>query len=133
MFTNNIILGTGHVSITHFCTEKPTFVLSFIYMFDIIWPPAPFTSCYLARSLKEVARACTRVMGLYRGNTIAIEREASDSLTYYHRIDQSGFACKERNLHCDVHGAVEKQTHIAVAWVARLVMGHAIAAIQTSR
>ena len=37
---------------------------------------------------------------LYRGNAIAIESEASDSLTY---IDQSGFACKERYLHCGVH------------------------------
>ncbi len=47
---------TWHVSIKH-CTDKPTFVLSFIYMCDIIWPPAPFQSCYLARNLKEVARA----------------------------------------------------------------------------
>ena len=29
---------TWHVSITHVCAEKPTFVLSFIYMCDIIWP-----------------------------------------------------------------------------------------------
>ena len=48
---------TWHVSIKH-CTDKPTFVLPFIYMCDIIWPPAPFQSCYLARNLKEVARAC---------------------------------------------------------------------------
>ena len=46
-----------HVSITHVCTEKPTFVLSFIYMCAIIWPPAPLKICYLARHLKEVARA----------------------------------------------------------------------------
>ena len=39
------------------CTEKPTFVLSFIYMCAIIWPPAPLKMCYLARHLKEVARA----------------------------------------------------------------------------
>ena len=26
-------------------------------MSDIIWPPAPLKSCYLARNLKEVARA----------------------------------------------------------------------------
>ena len=49
-----------HVSITHLCTEKPIFVWSFIYMYDIIWPPAPFKSCYLARHLKEVARAWCR-------------------------------------------------------------------------
>ena len=30
-------------------------------------------------------------------NAIAIESEASDSLTYYRRIDQSEFARKERN------------------------------------
>ena len=41
------------------CSEKRTFLLSFIYTCDIIWPPAPFESCYLARNLKEVARACT--------------------------------------------------------------------------
>ena len=41
------------------CSEKPTFLLSFIYPCDIIWPPAPFESCYLARNLEEVARACS--------------------------------------------------------------------------
>ena len=44
------------------CSEKATFLLSFIYTCDIIWPPAPFESCYLARNMKEVARACFRVM-----------------------------------------------------------------------
>ena len=44
------------------CSEKATFLLSFIYTCDIIWPPAPFESCYLARNLKEVARACTIVL-----------------------------------------------------------------------
>ena len=39
------------------CSEKHTFLLSFIYTCAIIWPPAPFESCYLARNLKEVARA----------------------------------------------------------------------------
>ena len=43
------------------CSEKPTFLLSFIYTCDIIWPPAPFESCYLARNLKEVARACSSI------------------------------------------------------------------------
>ena len=43
-----------HVSMS---TEKPTFVVSFIYMCAIIWPPAPFKSCCLARNLKEVTRA----------------------------------------------------------------------------
>ena len=42
------------------CSEKPTFLLSFIYTCDIIWPPAPFESCYLARNLKEVARAWSK-------------------------------------------------------------------------
>ena len=45
---------TCHVSITHLCTENPTFVLSFIYMCDIIWAPAPLKICYLARNLKEL-------------------------------------------------------------------------------
>ena len=48
---------TWHVSITHVCSEKTTFALSFIYMCAIIWPPAPLKICYLARHLKEVARA----------------------------------------------------------------------------
>ena len=30
-------------------------------MCDIIWPPAPFQSCYLARNLNEVARAWSTV------------------------------------------------------------------------
>ena len=36
------------------------------------------------------------------------------------------FARKERNLHCDV-------VHITIVWVPRLVVDHAVAAIQTSR
>ena len=36
------------------------------------------------------------------------------------------FARKERNLHCDV-------VHVTTKWVSRLVLEHAIAAIQTSR
>ena len=38
----------------------PTCVLSLIYMCDMTWPPAPLKSCYLARNLKEVARACSK-------------------------------------------------------------------------
>ena len=30
------------------CSEKTTFLLSFIYTCDIIWPPAPFESCLAA-------------------------------------------------------------------------------------
>ena len=48
-------------------------------------------------------------IGLYRENTIAIESEASDSLTYYCRIDQIGFARKERNMHCDVYLAAKNR------------------------
>ena len=36
------------------------------------------------------------------------------------------FARKERNLHCDI-------VHVTTKWVSRLVLDHAIAAIQTSR
>ena len=36
------------------------------------------------------------------------------------------FSRKERNLHCDV-------VHVTPKWVSRLVLDHAIAAIQTSR
>ena len=43
-----------------------------------------------------------RKMGLYRENAIAIESEASDSLSWTPSIDQSEFSRKERNLHCDV-------------------------------
>ena len=71
-------------------------------------------------------------LGLSRENAIAIESEASDSLTY---LDKSGFARKERNLYCDVHVAAENigPTHIAAVWVSRLVLDQPIAAIQTSR
>ena len=51
---------------------------------------------------------------------------------YYRRIDQNGFARKEHNLHCDVYVTAENK-HIAAVWVARLVLDHAIAAVQTSR
>ena len=68
-------------------------------------------------------------LSLYREIAIAIESEASDNLYYvtmqitFHTPE---FACKERNLHCDV-------VHITTVWVSRLVLDHAIAAIQTSR
>ena len=42
-----------------YAPKKTTFILSFIYTCGIIWPPAPLKSCYLARHLKEVARACS--------------------------------------------------------------------------
>ena len=41
-------------------------------------------------------------IGSYRENAIATESEAGDSLTWTTSIDQSGFARKERNVHCDV-------------------------------
>ena len=47
-------------------------------------------------------RIPSRVIGLYRENVIAIKSEAGDSLTYYRRKDQSGFARVESSLHCDV-------------------------------
>ena len=51
----------------------------------------------------------SRTTGLYRENAISVESEASDSLTCYRRVDQSGFARKERTLHCDVHVAAENK------------------------
>ena len=49
----------------------------------------------------------SELIGLYRKNAIAIESEARDILMY--SIDQSGFARKERILHCDVHVAAENK------------------------
>ena len=49
---------------------------------------------------------CISVYKPYRENVIAIESEASDSNVY---IDQSGFAHKEHNLHCDVHVTAENK------------------------
>ena len=70
---------------------------------------------------------------LYRENAIAIESEARDPFggNVYHVTMQitfpiPEFARKERNLHCD-------GVHVTTKWVSRLVMDHAIAAIQTSR
>ena len=34
---------------SHIC-----FILHLVYMCDIIWPPAPFKICYLARNMKEL-------------------------------------------------------------------------------
>ena len=73
------------------------------------------------------------VIGLYRENAIAIESEARDPFcgnVYYVTMQITfpipEFARKERNLHCDV-------AHVTTKWVSRLVLDHAIAAIQTSR
>ena len=72
-------------------------------------------------------------IGLYRENAIAIESEARDPFggnVYYITMQITfpipKFARKERNLHCDV-------VHVTTKWVSRLVLDHAIAAIQTSR
>ena len=72
-------------------------------------------------------------IGLYRENAIAIESEARDPFggnVYYATMQITfpipEFARNERNLHCDV-------VHVTTKWVSRLVLDHAIAAIQTSR
>ena len=72
-------------------------------------------------------------IGLYCENAIAIDSEARDPFdgnVYYVTIQITfhipEFVRKERNLHCDV-------VHITTVWVSRLVLDHAIAAIQTSR
>ena len=72
-------------------------------------------------------------IGLYRENAIAIESEAKDPFggnVYYVTMQITvpipEFARKESNLHCDV-------VHVTTKWVSRLVLDHAIAAIQTSR
>ncbi len=82
-----------------------------------------------------MAYVCKRqhIIGLYRENAIAIESEARDPFggnVYYVTMQITfpipEFARKERNLHCDV-------VHVTTKWVSRLVLDHAIAAIQTSR
>ena len=72
-------------------------------------------------------------IGLYRENAIAIESEARDPFggnVYYVTMQITffipEFARKERNLPCDL-------VHVTTKWVSRLVLDHAIAAIQTSR
>ena len=74
-----------------------------------------------------------RDIGLNRENAIAIESEAKDPFggnVYYVTMQITfpipEFARKERNLHCDV-------VQVTTKWVSRLVLDHAIAAIQTSR
>ena len=74
-------------------------------------------------------------IGLYRENAIAIESEARYPFggnAYYVTMQITfpipEFARKERNLHCDIVGL-----HVTTKWVSRLVLDHAIAAIQTSR
>ena len=87
----------------------------------------------MSTSLEFSIERCTRLIGLYRENVIAIEGEARDPFggnVYYVTIQITfpipEFALKERNLHCDV-------VHVTTKWVSRLVLNHAIAAIQTSR
>ena len=70
---------------------------------------------------------------LYRENAIATESEARYPFrgnVYYVTMQITfpipEFLRNERNLHCDV-------VHVTTKWVSRLVLDHAIAAIQTSR
>ena len=74
-----------------------------------------------------------RPIGLYRKNAIAIESEARYpfggnvyNVTMQITFPIPKFARKECHLHCDV-------VHVTTKWVSRLVLDHAIAAIQTSR
>ena len=91
-----------------------------------------FASCDKCSHL-EIATYSMHPIGLYRENAIAIESEARDPFggnVYYVTMQITfpipEFARKERNLHCDV-------VHVTTKWVSRLVLDHAIAAIQTSR
>ena len=75
----------------------------------------------------------TSAIGLYRENAITIESEARDPFggsVYYVTMQITfpipEFARNEGNLHCDI-------VHVTTKWVSRLVLDHAIAAIQTSR
>ena len=93
-------------------------------------PVRPYYPQFL---LDPKCRPYTNAIGLYRENAIAIESEARDPFggnVYYVTMQITffipEFARKERNLHCDV-------VHITPKWVSRLVLDHAIAAIQTSR
>ena len=74
-----------------------------------------------------------RSIGLYRENAIAFESDTRYPFggnVYYVTMQITfpipEFARKERNLNCDV-------VHVTTKWVFRLVLDHAIAAIQTSR
>ena len=88
----------------------------------------------VCNDVTELTPPCTRdAIGLYRENAIAIDSEARDPFggnVYYVTMQLTlpipEFARKERNLHCDV-------VHVTTKWVSRLVLDHAIAAIQTSR
>ena len=92
------------------------------------------TSTTLFERWRHIASTLIKMsIGLYRENAIAIEGEARDpfgSNVYYVTMQITfhipEFARKERNLHCDV-------VHVTTKWVSRLVLDHAIAAIQTSR
>ena len=93
---------------------------------------APFTLGNLRRQQQTPTSLPIRI-GLYRENAIAIESEARDPFrgNVYYVTMQITFpipecARNERNLHCDV-------VHVTTKWVSRLVLDHAIAAIQTSR
>ena len=84
-------------------------------------------------SMTLVWKLSILAIGLYRENAIAIESEARDPFggnVYYVTMQITfpipEFPRKERNLHCDV-------VHVTTKWVSRLVLDHAIAAIQTSR
>ena len=97
-----------------------------------------YCCCKFAPLLKCILGECQRdnefmTIGLYRENAIAIEGEARDPFggnVYYVTMQITfpipEFAGKERNLHCDI-------VHVTTKWVSRLVLDHAIAAIQTSR
>ena len=94
-------------------------------------------ACVVRRSnVLECISTMTRMfcsIGLYRKNAIAIESEARYPFggNVYYVTMQITFpilelARKECNLHCDV-------VLVTTKWVSRLVLDHAIAAVQTSR
>ena len=113
-----------------FCDFAKLFICNNVFLLCNKYNTCVLTTVLMYYTIFIVA---VSYIGLYRENAIAIESEARYPFggNVYHVTMQitfpiPEFARKERNLHCDV-------VHVTTKWVSRLVLDHAIAAIQTSR
>ena len=107
MFNNIIIIATFHMACFHHtCMHRKAHICFILHLHVCHYlAPAPWNSCYLARHLKEVARACPRYCNF-----------CSDALNRYIAISSFQSCVRTRTRHV-VPGRAVYAT-VALRWKA---------------
>ena len=88
--------------------RKAHICFSFIYMCAIIWPPAPLKSCYLARHLKEVARACPTAWNCHLHPSLRFSGSSNHLIHAFLAVASLGNLCPPKLLHLDTQHSVPR-------------------------